>query len=65
MQTIYAVLHTVQIYFHTMDVNKYRYIQTPIGLLTFEAIGHVYTVQCEVLYGSNQMLHIFKFFMTN
>ena len=43
------VLHTVQINFHAVDVNKYRYIQTPIGLLIFEVIGHVYTVQCEVL----------------
>ena len=30
-----TVLHTVQINFHTVDVNKYRYIQTPIGLLIF------------------------------
>ena len=29
------VLHTVQINFHAVDVNKYRYIQTPIGLLIF------------------------------
>ena len=31
----YAVLHNVQINFHAVDVNKYRYIQTPIGLLIF------------------------------
>ena len=31
----YTVLHTVQINFHGVDVNKYRYIQTPIGLLIF------------------------------
>ena len=31
----HTVLHTVQINFHTVDVNKYRYIQTPIGLLIF------------------------------
>ena len=30
-----TVLHTVQINFHTVDVNKDRYIQTPIGLLIF------------------------------
>ena len=30
-----TVLHTVQINFHRMDVNKYRYIQTPIGILLF------------------------------
>ena len=30
-----TVLHTVQINFHAVDVNKYRYIQTPIGLLIF------------------------------
>ena len=40
----------MQINFHAVDVNKYRYIQTPIGLLFFEVAGHVYTVQCEVLY---------------
>ena len=44
-----TVLHTEQINFHAVDVNKYRYIQTPIGLLIFEVIGHVYPVQCEVL----------------
>ena len=44
-----SVLHTVQINFQAVDVNKYRYIQTPIGLLIFEVIGHVYIVQCEVL----------------
>ena len=44
-----TVLHTVQIKFHAMDVNKYRYIQTPIGLLIFEVIGHNYAVQCELL----------------
>ena len=52
MQTYHftrAVLLTVQINFHAVDVNKYRYIQTPIGLLFFEVIGHVYTVQCDVL----------------
>ena len=27
--------YTVQINFHPVDVNKYRYIQTPIGLLNF------------------------------
>ena len=43
------VLHTVQINFQAADVNKYRYIQTPIGLLIFEVIGHVYAVQCEEL----------------
>ena len=32
---ITAVLHTVQKNFHAVDVNKYRYIQTPIGLLIF------------------------------
>ena len=32
---INTVLHTVQINFHAVDVNKYRYIQTPIGLLIF------------------------------
>ena len=47
---IYCVLAIQQINFHPMDVNKYRYIQTPIGLLIFEVIGHVYAVQCEVLY---------------
>ena len=31
----YTVLHTVQINFHAVDVNKYRYIETPIGLLIF------------------------------
>ena len=30
-----SVLHTVQINFQAVDVNKYRYIQTPIGLLIF------------------------------
>ena len=30
-----TVLHTVQINFLAVDVNKYRYIQTPIGLLIF------------------------------
>ena len=39
----------MQINFHGEDVNKYRYIQTPIELLIFEVIGHVYPVQCEVL----------------
>ena len=38
----------MQINFQAVDVNKYRYIQTPIGLLIFEVIGHVYAVQCEV-----------------
>ena len=32
---IISVLHTVQINFHAVDVNKYRYIQIPIGLLIF------------------------------
>ena len=41
----FTVLHTVQINFHAVDVNKYIYIQTPIGLLILEFIGHVYTVQ--------------------
>ena len=40
--------YTVQINFQAVDVNKYRYIQTPIGLLIFEVIGHVYAVQCQV-----------------
>ena len=31
----FKVLHTVQINFHAVDVNKYIYIQTPIGLLIF------------------------------
>ena len=43
----------MQINFHAVDVNKYRYIQTPIGLLIFKVIGHVYPVQCEVLYMNN------------
>ena len=30
-----SVLHTVQINFHPMDVNKYRYIQTAIELLIY------------------------------
>ena len=30
-----TVLHTAQINFHAVDVNKYRYKQTPIGLLIF------------------------------
>ena len=30
-----SVLHTVQINFHAVDVNKDKYIQTPIGLLIF------------------------------
>ena len=30
-----SVLYTVQKNFHAVDVNKYRYIQTPIGLLIF------------------------------
>ena len=51
MGTKKSVLNTVQINFHAVDVNKYRYIQTPIGLLIFEFIGHVYAVQCEVLRG--------------
>ena len=52
------VLHTVQISFHAVDVNKYRYIQTPIGILIFEVIGHVYTEQCEVL-SASKYLHPF------
>ena len=55
--TVYSVLHTVQINFHAVDINKYRYIQTPIGLLIFEVVGHVYPVQCEVLY--NSKLYVF------
>ena len=39
----------MQINFQAMDVNKYRYIQTPIGLLIFEVIGHVYAVQSVVM----------------
>ena len=39
----------MQINFQAVDVNKYRYIQIPTGLLIFEVIGHVYAVQCEVL----------------
>ena len=39
----------MQINLQAVDVNKYRYIQTPMRLLIFEVIGHVYTVQCEVL----------------
>ena len=31
----FTVLHTVQKNFQAMDVNKYMYIQTPIGLLIF------------------------------
>ena len=30
-----TVLHSLQINFQAVDVNKYRYIQTPIGLLIF------------------------------
>ena len=52
-----TVLHTVQKNFHAVDVNKYRYIQTPIGLLIFEVIGHVNTVQCEVLDTLSLFLH--------
>ena len=37
-----TVVHTVQINFQAVDVNKYRYIQAPIGLLIFEVIDHVY-----------------------
>ena len=33
--TAHTVLHTVQINFQAVDVHKYRYIQTPIGLLIF------------------------------
>ena len=32
---VFLVLRTSQINFHTVDVNKYRYIQTPIGLFIF------------------------------
>ena len=44
----------MQINFHAVDVNKYRYKQTPIGLF-FEVIGHVYAVQCKVLISDNHI----------
>ena len=39
-----TVLHTVQKNFHAVDVNKDRYIQTPIGLLIFW--GYRSCLQC-------------------
>ena len=39
-----SVLHTVQINFHAVDVNKYRYIQTPIGLLI--SLGYRSCLHC-------------------
>ena len=49
-QPIYEpVVHTAQFYFHAMDVNKYRYIQNPIGVLFFEEKGYVYPVESVVL----------------
>ena len=44
-----AVLDTVQINFHAMDVNKYRYIQTHRIIDFLRFIGHVYIAQCGVL----------------
>ena len=44
-----TVLHTEQVNVHPVDVNKDRCIQTPIVLLIFEDIGHVYSAQCGVL----------------
>ena len=44
---VYAGLHTVQINFQAVDVNKdFSWV-----IDFFEIIGHVYAAQCEVLYG--------------
>ena len=47
----YSVLHCAD-KLPSSGEKKYRYIQTPIRLLIFEVIGHVFAVQCEVLYYS-------------
>ena len=52
----------MQINFHAMDLNKYRYIQTPIGFLIFEVIGHVYSVQCGVLQWVDQTYELMEHF---
>ena len=44
-----TVVYTALFYFHTVDVNKYRYIQNPIGFLIFVEKGHVYPVDSVVL----------------
>ena len=36
-------------YFHTPDVNIYRYIRNANGLLNFKERGHVYRVESVVL----------------
>ena len=45
---LYYTLHTF--YFHAMDVNKYRCIQTLLDYWFSEVKGNVYTVESVVMY---------------